>query len=79
MYGAGITPALLATFLWPGATRQGGVASIAAGMITTLVWEIAERYAGGYPLGMQTIYPALLLSIATLVGVSLSTSDAKPL
>jgi solute:Na+ symporter, SSS family len=77
MYGAGITPALLATFLWPGATRQGAVASIGAGMITTLVWEIAGRYAGGYPLGMQTICPALLLSIATLVGVSLSTQPQR--
>ena len=78
MYGAGITPALLAALLWPRATRWGGVTSIAVGMLTTLVWEIvgmARAVDGGavYPLGLQTVYPALMLSIATLIGVSLMT------
>lgn len=74
MYGAGITPALLAALLWKRATPDAGVASIAAGMITTLVWEIVGLQSGAYPLGLQTVYPALLLSIGTLVAVSL----AKP-
>lgn len=71
MYGAGITPALLAAVVWKRATAAAGIASIAAGMITTFVWEIAGLYAGAYPLGLQTVYPALLLSIGTLVGLSL--------
>ena len=46
MYGAAITPALLAAFFWRRATRAGGVASIAAGMLVTLGWEIqAEQPA----------------------------------
>jgi SSS family solute:Na+ symporter len=73
MYGAAITPALLAVFLWPRVTRAGGVASIAAGMITTLGWEIYARYAGGYPYELATVYPALALSLIALVGVSLAT------
>jgi SSS family solute:Na+ symporter/sodium/proline symporter len=73
MYGAAITPALLAAFLWPRVTRQGGVASIAAGMVTTLGWEIYARYAGGYPMGLATVYPALALSLIALIGVSLAT------
>ena len=78
MYGAGITPALLAALLWKRATRAGGVASILAGMLTTLAWEIAglARAVDGapaYPFGWQTAYPALFLSIATLVIVSLAT------
>jgi solute:Na+ symporter, SSS family len=73
MYGAGITPALLAALIWPRATPQAGVASIAAGMITTIAWEVAGL-TGGYPLGLATVYPALFLSIATLIGVSLATS-----
>ncbi len=79
MYGAGITPALLAAFIWPRATRLGGVLSILAGMLTTLGWEIAGKVATpagastAYPLGLETIYPALVLSIATLVVVSLLT------
>jgi solute:Na+ symporter, SSS family len=73
MYGAAITPALLAVFLWPRVTRAGGVASIAAGMMTTLGWEIYARQAGGYPYGLATVYPALALSLVALVGVSLLT------
>lgn len=73
MYGAAITPALLAVFLWPRVTRAGGVASIAAGMIMTLGWEIYARIAGGYPWDLAAVYPALALSLAALVGVSLAT------
>jgi solute:Na+ symporter, SSS family len=73
MYGASITPALLAAFLWPRVTRAGGVASIATGMTTTLGWEIYARSAGGYPYGLDTVYPALALSVLALVGVSLAT------
>jgi SSS family solute:Na+ symporter/sodium/proline symporter len=82
MYGAGITPALLAAFVWPRATRVGGVASIAVGMATTLLWEIVglARGSGGTPaylLGIETVYPALVFSITALVAVSLATPDPK--
>ena len=78
MYGAGITPALLAAFVWPRATRQGGVASIATGILTTIGWEAAAAFRGSvlepsYLLGIETVYPALLLSISALVVVSLVT------
>jgi SSS family solute:Na+ symporter len=73
MYGAAITPALLAIFLWPRVTRAGGVASIASGMVVTLGWEIYARQAGGYPYNLATVYPAVLLSVAALVIVSLMT------
>jgi SSS family solute:Na+ symporter len=83
MYGAGITPALLAALVWPRATPAGGVVSILTGMVTTLGWEIAARLitpAGAdtiYPYGLQTIYPALGASIATLIVVSLLTKPAQ--
>jgi solute:Na+ symporter, SSS family len=77
MYGAAITPALLAVFLWPRVTRAGGVSSIAAGMVTTLAWEIYARGAGGYPYGLATVYPALALSLIALVGVSLATPKPR--
>ena len=78
MYGAGITPALLGALLWRRATRQGGVASIAMGMLTTLVWEIVGLARGvdgspAYLFGLETAYPALALSIGTLIVVSLAT------
>jgi SSS family solute:Na+ symporter len=77
MYGAGITPALLAAFVWPRATPRGGVASIAVGMTVTILWEIVglQRGTGSAPaylFGLSTVYPALLLSIGTLIAVSLS-------
>jgi SSS family solute:Na+ symporter/sodium/proline symporter len=78
MYGAAITPALLAVFLWPRVTRAGGVASILAGMLTTLGWEIYARQAGGYPYELATVYPALALSVIALVGVSLATPKPTP-
>ncbi|MCH8285960.1 hypothetical protein IIB79_05450, partial [candidate division KSB1 bacterium] len=37
MIGAGITPALLAAFLWKRVTAQGGVASMLGGMLGTIV------------------------------------------
>jgi solute:Na+ symporter, SSS family len=73
MYGAAITPALLAIFLWPRVTRAGGVASITAGMVTTVAWEIYARAAGGYPYNLATVYPAVTLSVLALVIVSLAT------
>ncbi len=74
MYGAAITPALLAAFFWRRATRAGGVASIATGMILTLGWEIYARSAGGhYLFEMPTVYPAFAGSVLALVIVSLAT------
>jgi SSS family solute:Na+ symporter/sodium/proline symporter len=70
MYGAGVTPALLAALVWKRVTPDAGVASIAAGMITTIAWEIVGLRTGSYPLGLQTVYPALVFSIGTLVTVS---------
>jgi SSS family solute:Na+ symporter/sodium/proline symporter len=66
MYGVGITPALLAAFFWKRTTVAGGVSSIAAGMIITLIWETS-----GQPFGMATVYPALAASLLCLVAVSL--------
>ncbi len=79
MYGATITPVLLAAFLWPRVTRQGGVAAMAVAMITTLGWETAAKLQaapGGDPIyyvGLPTVYPAAGLAIVTLVLVSLAT------
>jgi SSS family solute:Na+ symporter len=77
MYGAGITPALLAALTWPRATRAAGVGSIAAGMTVTFGWEIIALMRGSaaepsYLLGLQTIYPALAASVGTLLLLSFS-------
>ena len=46
MYGAGITPALLAALVWPRATKEAGISSIAAGMSVTLLWELVAVARG---------------------------------
>ncbi|MFC1556869.1 sodium:solute symporter [candidate division KSB1 bacterium] len=70
VYGAGITPALIATFFWKRATPRAGTISIAAGMIMTVVWEIANKIMGALPLGLPAIYPALVCSLVCLFGIS---------
>jgi SSS family solute:Na+ symporter len=68
MYGVGITPATLAAFLWKRATALGGVSSISLGMATTITWELLKK-----PFGIPTVYPALILSVSSLILVSLLT------
>jgi SSS family solute:Na+ symporter/sodium/proline symporter len=85
MVGAGITPALLAAFLWKRVTPAGGTSSIAAGMlVTTLitvfqapltVW-LNQRWGFTGDVTEYMIYPAVLSSILCLVVVSLLTRPA---
>jgi SSS family solute:Na+ symporter/sodium/proline symporter len=75
MYVAGVTPALVAALVWPRVTRDAGLYSMAAGLAVTLVWEVVGMTRGAvaapaYLFGMHTIFPALLASVSTLVGVT---------
>lgn len=78
VYGAGITPALIAVFFWKRATAAGGVSSILGGLSITVVWEIVNKIQGGLPFGIPTIYPALIGSLALLIIVSLSSPKPSP-
>ncbi|MCF8336119.1 MAG: sodium:solute symporter family protein [Bacteroidales bacterium] len=78
MIGAGLTPALLATFLWRRVTVPGGIASIATGMGVTLLITITNSilvHFTGEPLITEEyiILPAATCSILVLIIVSLST------
>jgi SSS family solute:Na+ symporter/sodium/proline symporter len=73
IYGAGITPALIAVFFWKRTTASGGVSSMIGGMATTVIWEAANKILGHLPLGIPTVYPALICSLSLLIGVSLLT------
>jgi SSS family solute:Na+ symporter/sodium/proline symporter len=85
MVGAGITPALLAAFLWKRVTPAGGTTSVAAGMlVTTLITVFQEpltawlntRWGFTGDVTEYMIYPAVLASISCLVLVSLLTKPA---
>jgi solute:Na+ symporter, SSS family len=73
MVGAAVTPALLAAFLWKRVTVQGGVASVAAGMMTTAVFGALNTLGLTQIDYDYVIYPAGFASIAALVTVSLLT------
>ena len=79
MYGAAITPALLAVFLWPRVTRAAAWLQSPPGMITTLGWEIvrAMRRVDIHMTWPRSI-PPLALSLLALVGVSLATPPPTP-
>ncbi len=83
MVGAAVTPALLAAFLWRRVTPAAGTASIAAGMVATLVFAgLANAGVESLNLGFFSlplsydyiIYPAAFASILCLVGVTLVTA-----
>ena len=82
MVGAGLTPALLAAFLWKRVTPAGGTASIAAGMLVTsaITWQqgalsswLTSSWGRPVDVTEYMIYPAVAASILCLVGVSLLT------
>ncbi len=73
IYGAGITPALIAVFFWKRATVSGGVLSILGGLSVTVIWQVINKIQGHLPLGIPAVYPALICSLALLFGVSLLT------
>jgi len=67
VYGAAITPSLMAVFFWERATAAGAVASIASGTAVTVLWNLSGiRF-------LDAIYPALGVSVVSLILVSLVT------
>ena len=77
IYGASLTPALLAAFLWKRATKEGAVASIITGATVTIVWTYLLPNWGGFsnihPFLQELTYPAAGLSVIVLIVVSLLT------
>ncbi|MBU8729758.1 sodium:solute symporter family protein [Cytobacillus oceanisediminis] len=71
MYGASLTPAILATVLWKNATKAGVISSMIVGGSATMIWEIGlDR-----PLDWNSVLFALPLSVLTLIIVSLLTRN----
>ena len=80
IYGAGITPALLAAFFWPRATTTGAVSSMLTGVGTAIVWKYLVADGGlnlgakdHWLAGVDAVLPAVLVSVVVLVTVSLAT------
>ena len=60
IYGAGITPSLLAAFFWKRATSSGAVASIVSGTAVTLLWK---AYGSAQ---VDAVVPALITAVIAL-------------
>ena len=88
IYGASITPALLAAFFWKRANAIGAVASISVGALVALFWETVgfmvgreapwaistQEWLDGIGIGgLDAVLVAFPLSVLALVGVSLLT------
>ena len=74
MVGAGLTPVLLAAFLWKRVTSAGGVASIATGMgVTVLITIINSVLPEPFISTSYIVIPAASLSVTVLIVVSLLT------
>ncbi len=84
IYGVALTPALIAALAWKRVTKAGGLASIISGASVCIFLKVmAEvlppaKTPEGDPWGIPLIYPALIISIASLIIVSLLTKKPKP-
>ena len=77
IYGASITPSLVAALFWKGATKAGAVSSIVTGAVVTLLWKEAGFIQDIIPSNiynnMDEVLPAITFSILALILVSLAT------
>lgn len=71
VYGAAVTPAVMAVFFWKRTTTPGAITSIVLGAAVTVGWNLA-----GYSL--DAVYPALAASVVSLIAISLMTSAPPP-
>ena len=78
IYGAAITPCLVAALFWKRATSWGAVASIVSGIVVTLAWEELAFIKNSLPAGvaaLDAVLPAITISVIALILVSLLTQD----
>jgi SSS family solute:Na+ symporter len=75
IYGAAITPCLVAALFWKRATRVGAILSIVTGTATALAWsELQSRQMlPGWTAGLDAVLPAITVSVLSLVIGSLLT------
>ncbi len=82
VYGAAVTPSLLAVFFWRRTTTAGAITSILLGTVVTVTWELSQQYGStnlkAHIGSIDAIYPALLASVASLIFVSLVTPAPSP-
>ena len=72
VYGAAVTPSVLAVFFWKRTTTPAAIVSILLGTVITIGWNVAGISS------LDAVYPALGASVISLIGVSLLTPPPPP-
>ena len=72
VYGAAVTPAVMAVFFSKRANTAGAISSIVAGTVITVIWNVLQIER------IDAVYPALAVSLLALIGVSLATAPPPP-
>jgi SSS family solute:Na+ symporter len=72
IYGAAVTPVVLAVFFWKRATTAGAISSILLGTVITIGWNLAQQF--GWKYDLDAVYPALAASVLSLIIVSYATA-----
>ena len=74
IYGAAITPCLVAALFWKRATRVGAILSIVTGTVTALLWSElqSEKILPQYVAGFDAVLPAIMISVFALILGSLA-------
>lgn len=72
MYGATVTPVLLAAIVWEKATPVAAISTMIVGGVMTILWE-----ALGQPFGLQSVLIAAPLAVITLIVVGKMTYKPK--
>ena len=73
VYGASLTPAIIAAILWKKVTAIGGLSSMVAGFLATIVWE----WIFDTPFGINSALISVPVAIIVLIVVSLLTQKSK--
>ena len=81
IYGASITPTLLAALFWKRSTKEGAVSSILSGIIIILLWKefpiLWNWLPDGIYFSLDEVLPAILVSSLVLIIVSIFTQREK--
>ena len=72
IYGAAVTPVVLAVFFWRRATTAGAITSIVLGTLITIAWNLAQD-KWNWQNDIPAVYPALCVSVLSLIAVSYAT------
>lgn len=74
VYGAGLTPAVLAVLLWKRVNKAGGISSMITGVGVTMLWEVVLSK----PYDINSSVIAVPAAILVLIVVTLATSGKRP-